>query len=447
MAVESMAVMRLKPYRANARKHSRKQIRQIAESIRRFGFTNPVLISDDDEIIAGHGRVEAAKLLGMGNVPTLRLSHLDATQRRAYVLADNKLAANAGWDRELLAIELQSLVELDFEVEIIGFSLAEVDGLVNQARKPAARGRGKDGCEDEIPSLTDATMAVTRPGDLWLLDRHRLLCGDCRNGETFDRLLEGERADLVFTDLPYNCSGDGHVCAMGRIRHREFAMGVGEMSREGFTAFLRQTLGQSAGCCRDGAIALVCTNWRHMGELMAAGQAVFSELENLCVWSDTSTATASCDGSQHELVFVFRTGNGPPGDASGLGDTGHTRSNVWSYAGINLSRPDGAEVSTLRSTIKPIALVADAIEHYSKRGAIVLDPFAGLGNTLIGAEQTNRRGRLVESDPAYCDLIVRRFERATGKQAILSASGQAFELVSVERGSSVQPSNCEEQAP
>ena len=374
MAVQSMAVMRLKPYGANARKHSRKQIRQIAESIRRFGFTNPVLISDDDEIIAGHGRVEAAKLLGMGNVPTLRLSHLDATQRRAYVLADNKLAANAGWDRELLAIELQALVDLDFEVEITGFSLAEVDELVNESRKPAAGGRGKDGCEDEIPALTDARTAVTRQGDLWLLDRHRLLCGDCRDGEALDRLLEGEYADLVFTDLP--CKAPSGA--------------------EALTAFLRQTLGQTAAHCCDGAIALVCTDWRQMGELITAGKAVFSELENFCIWNDTSTAMTSFRGSQHELAFAFRIGGGPPVDVSELGGGSHTWSSVWSCAGVNIARPDGADVSPMRPTIKPVALVADVIGNYSRRDAIVLDPFAGWGNTLIAAQQTERHGHLLE---------------------------------------------------
>jgi len=425
LAVQPVAVMRLKPYRVNARRHSSKQIRQIAESIRRFGFTNPVLISDDDEIIAGQGRVEAAKLLGMGSVPTVRLSHLDATQRRAYVIADNKLAANAGWDRELLAIELQALVELDFEVEITGFSLTEIDGLINESGESAPRGRRKDGCEDEIPSLIKPEATVTRPGDLWHLDRHRLLCGDCRDGESLDRLLEGEYADLVFTDLPFNAP----------------------RGAEALIAFLRQTLGQTAARCGDGAIALVCTDWRQMGELIAAGKVVFSKLENLCVWTDTSTAMASLHGSHHELVFVFRVGNGSPVDISELDDSGHHRSNVWSYAGVDLSRQDRANVSTIRPTIKPVALVADAIRDHSKRGAIVLDPFGGLGTTLIAAKQTDRCGRLVEFDPGYCDLIVRRFERATGKPAILATSGQAFEAVSAERGSSLQPSSTEEQEP
>ena len=286
LAVEPMAVACLRPYAGNARTHSRKQIRQIADSIRRFGFTNPVLISDDDEIIAGHGRVEAAKLLGMPSVPTLRLSHLDAAQRRAYVLADNKLALNAGWDHELLAIELQGLIDLEFDVEITGFSLAEVDLLFDEVRE--ASPNPEPGGENEIPPIMDPVSAITRRGDLWLLDRHRLLCGDSRQGATFHHLLQNERVDLVFTDPPYNVPIDGNVCGLGRIRHREFAMGVGEMSSEAFTAFLRATLGHAAASCRDGAIAFVCMDWRHIGELLAAGQAVFSELKNLCVWNKTN---------------------------------------------------------------------------------------------------------------------------------------------------------------
>src|SRR6266481_6901745 len=256
MLVETVPVSKLRPYTKNPRAHSKRQIWQIANSIKRFGFTNPILISDDDEIIAGHGRVKAAKLLGIENVPTVRLSHLDATQRRAYVIADNKLALNAGWDRELLAIELQVLIDLDVDVEITGFSLAEIELVLDEARESSSD-LERD-ADDEVPALFDAVLATTRPGDLWLLGRHRLLCGDSRNCESFDRLLERERTNLVFTDPPYNVPIEGHVCGLGRIRHREFAMGAGEMSRETFTGFLQLTLGHAAAVCRDGAIALVC---------------------------------------------------------------------------------------------------------------------------------------------------------------------------------------------
>ena len=306
MAIEPMPVARFRPYRANARTHSKKQIRQIADSIRRFGFTNPVLIGQDGEIIAGHGRIEAAKLIGLESVPTVRLAHLDAAQRRAYVLTDNKLALNAGWDQELLAIELQGLLALDFDIEVTGFSPAEIDVVLDEAREGAPDGPAKAEAEDEVPFRPgDPASAVTRPGDVWCLDRHRLICGDARDHDVFDRLMEAERADLIFTDPPYNVPIDGHATGLGRIRHREFAMGAGEMSVATFTRFLQRTLGHAAALARNGAIAFVCMDWRHIGELIEAGQAVFSELKNLCIWNKTNAGMGTFYRSKHELVFVF----------------------------------------------------------------------------------------------------------------------------------------------
>jgi DNA modification methylase len=438
MVVETVPVSKLRPYTKNARTHSKKQIWQIAESIKRFGFTNPVLISDDDEIIAGHGRVEAAKVLGMQSLPTVRLSHLNAAQRRAYIIADNKLALNAGWDREVLAIELQALVDLDFDVEITGFSLAEIDIVLDEARESSPD--PDHHADDEVPPLLDPVLAATRPGDLWLLGRHRLLCGDSRNRYSFDRLLERERTNLVFTDPPYNVPIDGHVCGLGRIRHREFAMGAGEMSREAFAAFLQVTLGHAAASCRDGAIAFVCMDWRHMGELIAAGEAVFSELKNVCVWNKTNGGMGSFYRSKHELVFVFKVGSTPHTNTFGLGDTGRYRTNVWDFAGVNSLRSGRREELAMHPTVKPVSLVAEAIKDCSRRGGIVLDPFGGSGTTLIAAEKIGRTARLVEFDPAYCDQILRRFERVTGKQAKLATTEQTFEAVAEERGSiSVRP--------
>jgi DNA modification methylase len=443
MLVETVPVSKLRPYTKNPRAHSKRQIWQIANSIKRFGFTNPILISDDDEIIAGHGRVKAAKLLGIENVPTVRLSHLDATQRRAYVIADNKLALNAGWDRELLAIELQVLIDLDVDVEITGFSLAEIDLVLDEARESSSD-LERD-ADDEVPALFDAVLATTRPGDLWLLGRHRLLCGDSRNCESFDRLLERERTNLVFTDPPYNVPIEGHVCGLGRIRHREFAMGAGEMSRETFTGFLQLTLGHAAAVCRDGAIAFVCMDWRHIGELIAAGEAVFSELKNVCVWNKTNGGMGSFYRSKHELVFVFKVGSAPHTNTFGLGDTGRYRTNVWDYAGVNSLRSGRSEELAMHPTVKPVALVAEAIKDCSRRGGIVLDPFGGSGTTLIAAEKTGRLARLVEFDPAYCDQILRRYERITGKQAKLATTEQTFEAVAEERGSISVPPTVKEE--
>ena len=210
-------------------------------------------------------------------------------------------------------------------------------------------------------------------------------------------------------------------------------MGAGEMSKEVFTAFLQVTLAHAAASCRDGAIAFVCMDWRHMGELLAAGLAVFSELKNLCIWNKTNGGMGSFYRSKHELVFVFKLGSAPHTNTFGLGDTGRCRTNVWDYAGVNTLRPGRAEELAMHPTVKPVALVAEAIEDCSRRGEVVLDPFAGSGSTLIAAHQTGRRARIVEFDPAYCDQILRRFEQVTGKQAVLAATGQSFEVAMEER--------------
>lgn len=427
--IEARPPSELRPYSRNARTHSRKQVRQIADSIERFGFTNPVLVSDDGEIIAGHGRVEAAKLLGLPTVPTLRLSHLNPEERRAYVLADNKLALNAGWDQDILAIELQALIDLDFDVALTGFSLAEVDFTLD-----AARDRDPDappGVEDEIPPM--APEAVSRMGDVWVLGRHRLICGDAREADDYLRLLGDEKVDLVFTDPPYNVPIDGHVCGSGRIRHREFAMGVGEMSQDAFTGFLADALKPMAASCRDGAIAFVCMDWRHMTELLNAGAQVFSELKNLCVWNKTNGGMGTFYRSKHELVFVYKVGTAPHTNAFGLGDSGRYRTNVWDYAGISSMSSNRAEQLAMHPTVKPTAMVADAIRDCSRRGDIVLDGFGGSGTTLIAAEICGRSARLIEFDPHYCDVIIRRFERLTGKQAVLQDGAALFDDVAVER--------------
>lgn len=428
-SLEARPPSELRPYSRNARTHSRKQIRQIADSIERFGFTNPVLVSDDGEIIAGHGRVEAAKLLGLPTVPTLRLSHLSPEERRAYVLADNKLALNAGWDQDILAIELQALIDLNFDVTLTGFSLAEVDFTLDAARERDPETPGA--VEDEIPPME--VEAVTRTGDVWLLGRHRLICGDARDPDDYARLLGDEQVDLVFTDPPYNVPIDGHVCGSGRIRHREFAMGVGEMSQDAFTGFLTDALKPMAARCRDGAIAFVCMDWRHMTELLNAGAQVFSELKNLCVWNKTNGGMGTFYRSKHELVFVYKVGTAPHTNTFGLGDSGRYRTNVWDYPGISSMGSNRAEELAMHPTVKPTAMVADAIRDCSRRGDIVLDGFGGSGTTLIAAEVCGRAARLIEFDPHYCDVIIRRFEQLTGKPATLLDDCSSFDDVRVER--------------
>lgn len=421
--IEFLPVSALRPYPGNARRHSQSQVRQIADSIKRFGFTNPLLISDENEIIAGHGRLMAAQQLGLTIVPAIRLSHLSIAERRAYVIADNKLALNAGWDTEILAIELQALIDVEFDVSLTGFSLAEIDLTLDKARDASANTPADTA--DHVPEIP--ANAVSRSGDLWRLGRHRLLCGNALEAGHVKQLLEGEKADLIFTDPPYNVRIDGHVCGLGSIHHREFAYASGEMTRGQFTTFLTNTLSNAASLAREGAIAFVCMDWRHMRELLEAGDKSFSELKNLCVWNKTNGGMGSFYRSKHELVFVFKVGTTSHINSFGLGETGRYRTNVWDYPGISSLGAGRSEELAMHPTAKPVAMVADAIRDCSRRGDIVLDIFGGSGTTLMAAEVCGRQARLIEYDPHYCDTIIRRWQRYTGKPAIRKQDGRSFE--------------------
>ncbi len=380
----------LRPAPRNARTHSKKQIRQIANSIERFGFTNPVLVDETGSILAGHGRVAAAKLLGLAEVPVLCIGDLSPADRKAYLLADNKLALNAGWDQEVLALELQELIDLEFDVDLTGFALAEVDAILDGAAE--ADPAGADPVLDRL--VEPAGPAITRPGDIWLLGRHRLLCGDARSADDYAALMAGEVGGIVFTDPPYNVAIDGNVCGLGQVRHREFAMASGEMSSGQFTEFLATALQNMIQHVASGTILYVCMDWRHMRELCEAGDICGLELKNLVVWNKTNGGMGAFYRSKHELIFVFKLGDAPHVNSFGLGETGRYRTNVWDYPGISSISAKRAEELAMHPTVKPVALVADALRDCSRRGDLVLDPFAGSGTTLIAAEKTGRRARL-----------------------------------------------------
>lgn len=436
--VEVLPVASLKPYAHNPRIHSAKQLRQIADSIRRFGFTNPVLIDADRGVIAGHGRIAAARLLGIDSVPTIRLDQMTEAEKRAYVIADNKLAENAGWDRELLALELHYLSELklDFELTITGFETAEIDLLIGEVEA----GRTVDQA-DEVPAVDTSTPAVSRVGDLWLLGEHRLLCADATQAESYGQLLQGEKAQMVFIDPPYNVPIDGHVCGSGTIQHREFLMAAGEMSEAEFTVFLTTAFQHLARHSVDGSIHFVCMDWRHMVELLSAGREVYSELKNLCVWNKDNGGMGSLYRSKHELVFVFKHGSAPHINNVELGRFGRNRTNVWDYAGVNSLHQGRLDDLTMHPTVKPVSLVADTMLDCSQRDGIVLDCFGGSGTTLIAAEKTGRRGYLIELDPLYVDVTIKRFEQLTGAAAIHAATGLTLIQQQSERASEAVPSN------
>ena len=408
--------------RRNARTHSVKQISQIAASIKQFGFNNPILVDADNIVIAGHGRLAAAKQLGMTEVPTILLDHLSPAERRAYVMADNRLAELAGWDDALLAVELQYLtqIDIDFSVELTGFATVDVDRILFSAAPPDPAEQ-----EDEAP-LSVNGPAITRPGDLWLLGPHRLLCGNALDPVSFQILMAGKSAQMVFTDPPYNVKIQGHVGGSGKVQHREFAMAAGEMSPAEFTNFLTTALTRLAENSANGSIHYICMDWRHMQELLAAGQTAYSELKNLCVWNKDNGGMGGFYRSKHELIFVYKAGRESHINNFGLGQDGRYRTNVWDYPGVNSLHPSRMNDLTMHPTVKPIALVADAIQDCSKRNGIVLDSFCGSGTTLMAAEKTGRIGYGLELDALYVDTIIRRWQAMTGQDVCHADTGRRF---------------------
>lgn len=418
----------LKPRAKNPRTHTPKQVKQIAASIQEFGFVNPVLVDADAGIIAGHARVEASKLIGMTDVPTVRVDHLTPAQIRAYVIADNRLAETAGWDRSLLALELQELsVELNFDVTVTGFETAEVDLIIGEL------GQDTPDEADQVPPIDRTVPAVSKPGDLWRLGRHYLLCGDALNQASYDKLLQGQRAQMVFIDPPYNVAIDGHVSGLGKVKHREFAMASGEMSPTEFTQFLRSAFRQLNQFSIDGSIHFVCMDWRHIREVSDAAADTYSELKNLCVWAKTNAGMGSLYRSAHELVFVFKNGRASHINNVELGRFGRHRTNVWQYAGATTFGSERDASLAMHPTVKPVAMVADAILDCSERGGIILDSFAGSGTTLVAAEKTGRIGCAIELDPQYVDVIVRRFEKTYGTKVVYADSGLDFQSVAERR--------------
>ncbi len=414
--------------RRTVHKESARQIHQIAASIREFGFLIPILIDENNRIIAGHARVAAAKQLGMKEVPTIRIEHLTDAQKRAFIIADNRLAELAVWDQEALAIEFRELLalNLDFDLEITGFATAEIDLLIDGPTEAEAPDPADEVPEPEGP-------AVSRVGDLWMLGRHRLLCGNALEAADLTRLMDGLRARLVFTDPPYNVPINGHVCGLGRIRHREFAMASGEMSDPQFITFLATALGNMVVYLVDGGLLFVCMDWRHLHALLTAAEQVDLQLLNLPIWRKTNSGMGSLYRSQHELVPLFKHGTAPHINNVELGRYGRHRTNVWDYAGVNTLRPGRMAELAMHPTVKPVALVMDAIKDVTRRGDIVLDPFAGSGTTLIAAEKTGRIARCLELDPLYVDTIIRRWERLTGQSAVHAASGLAFAQIADQR--------------
>ncbi|MAQ85197.1 MAG: DNA methylase N-4 [Maritimibacter sp.] len=417
---------KLNPYGNNPRNHTDRNVGRIAGSIETFGFVLPILVESDGTIIAGHGRYAAAKRLRLFAVPTICVDHLTKAQVRALRIADNRLAELSDWNRDALQIEFADLVDLDlsgdldFDLELTGFDLPEIDLIIEGA------GDG-DAAPPETVEEPDRTRpAVTRAGDLWHLGRHRLLCGNALEPESYDALLDGEIARMVFTDPPYNVRVNGHVRSGQKGEHREFAMASGEMTDAEFHAFLSRFITRFMEPLPEGGVAMICMDWRHIADLIVAGKGCGLELINLCVWNKTNGGMGGLYRSKHELVCIFRKPGAPHINNVELGKHGRNRTNVWDYAGVN-SFGKGREADLAdHPTVKPTALVADALLDVTHRGDVVLDCFGGSGATLLAAEKTGRKARLIELDPLYVDVTIRRWQEATGQDAVHATTGETW---------------------
>jgi DNA modification methylase len=417
----------LRPNPRKSRTHSKKQVRQIAESIKAAGFIGAVIIDENRVVLAGAGRLQACEQLGLTVVPTITVTGLSEPQKRAFALADNKIAENAGWDREILLKELGELgpllEPLNLDLTLTGFEPAEIDNLFADLQD-------RPDPTDVVPPAEEDI--VSRAGDLWCLGQHRLLCGDARSRKDLDRLMAGSCASMAFLDPPYNVKV-ADVQGRGRIKHGEFAFASGEMEPPEYVAFLRDALANAARVSLDGAVHYVCNDWRHVVEMITAAKAVFGEMLNLAIWAKTNAGQGSFYRSQHELIGVFRVGHTSHCNNVELGRFGRNRTNLWTYAGANSFGDKRMEHLGMHPTVKPVAMIADAVRDCTKKGDIVLDTFAGSGSTLMAAEKVGRRGYGVEFEPRYVDVAIRRWEAHTKSDSILHGDGRTFAEIKLER--------------
>jgi hypothetical protein len=400
----------LKPLGRETRKHPHSQIRKLQASIQEFGFVFPIVIDVESRVIAGWALVAAAKRLGVAEVPAVTITDLDEAKLRMLRLALNRLGDDSGWDLDALKLEFSDILEINSEIDlrISGFEMGEIDATIG--------GSGNDE-EDDLPPLDATSMPNTQLGDLWLLGEQRIICADALIGESYARLLGDERAQMVFTDPPWNIPIAGHVSGHGAVKHGDFAMGCGEMSDKEFESFLHTALGHAVAFSDDGSIHFVCMHWSKIRELLDATADLYSDTLNLCVWSKTNGGMGSLYRSRHELVFVFKRGTAAHINNVELGRFGRNRSNIWEYGGQSALNGTKSKLSA-HPTAKPVALVADAIRDCSHRQGIILDPFGGSGTTLIAAEKTGRKARVIEIDPRYVDVTIKRWQNLTGGTAV-----------------------------
>lgn len=418
------------------RRASEKQIRGVLQSIQAYGFRIPILVRTKPdgigyEVIDGHARLEAARRLEAETLLCIIVDDLSDVQIRRMRLSLNKLQETGEWDPEILKIEIEEIIAIDGDLEIPGFEMPELEALVfdeSDVAEPDAADA------DDLAELA-AQPAVTQLGDRWILGDHRIFCGSALDGAALAGLLEdrleGRMLDAVFTDPPYNVKVNGHV-REAKGGFREFAQASGEMSREEFVAFLTQSLGNAAAGLKPGGVMFTCMDWRHVGELQTALEALGLRLLNICVWVKDAPGMGSLYRSQHELVFVTRKDGASHQNNIQLGTYGRNRSNVWHYAGATGGRRDGDDDFTVHPTVKPLRMVRDALLDVTGQGDLVLDPFLGSGTTLLAAERCRRRCIGIELDPGYVDVAIRRWQSLTGETAVHAETGRRFAAMEAE---------------
>jgi DNA modification methylase len=429
------AIGDLKPYPNNPRRHPESQIAGLMKSID-LVWTNPILIDESATILAGHCRLEAAKRLGMADVPTITIAGLSDSEKRAIVIADNRLPERAVWDFDLLREHFRNLIEVDFEVELSGFTTGEIDLVMDGKPAPITA----NDPADDLTGFTLSGPAVSHLGDIWELGRHRLVCGDALRREDYEQLLGGDLAQMLVSDPPYNVKIDGHAMGRGKVRHREFAMASGEMSEAAYANFLDNFLCLATRFSRDGSIHYVFMDWRHMRALLNAAHPHYSELKNILAWNKTNAGQGSFYRSKHELIAVFKNGTAAHVNNFGLGGQGRYRTNVLDYPGVNSLHPARRGDLELHPTVKPVALIADLIRDCSRRNGIILDPFGGSGTTILAAERTGRMARVIELDPLYVDVAIHRWERITGARVRHVNTGLSFAEVQAKGDRRIQRS-------
>jgi len=441
--IEYCAPEALRPYSGNARTHDEEQIKVLMGSIRGFGFINPVLIDKDGVIVAGHGRVEAARRLGMTEIPVLRIEALTPDELRAYRLADNRIAELAGWDSEILAIELQHLseVELDFGIEVTGWTNVEIDAAILDGKADEEEDADP---ADAVPAV--GKIAVSRLGDMWLMGKHRLLCGSALEASSFNRLLGDEKAVLICQDPPWNIAVKS-ISGSGKTQHREFLMASGEMSDEEYRAFIETQLARNIECAVPGAVIQSFIDWRGVEKVITAGISLGLELLNVLVWHKGHGSFGSPWRSAHELIVCFKVPSAPIKDRVRMGKHGRIRSNVLEVPGMGSFGKGRMEALESHPTSKPVALVTELIRDVTDRGDIVLDSFMGSGSCLLSADRSGRIARGIELDPLYVDVIVRRWQDHTGEDAILEGDGRSFAEIAEARGEAAECSSAEHEAP